>query len=416
MSNDLTNKATIVVIGASHAGVACAFALRKEGWEGKIILYDSDPELPYHKPPLSKTYLTGSKDVEATPLKAKDSYEIENIQLCLHTKVLSLNPRTRTVKLNDGKVQSYDKLILATGVRPIVPPISGLENLKHIFYLRSVADVEGIRLALETKPKSKVVVIGGGYVGLEIAASLKKLGSDVIVLEREERILTRVTTATMSKFFEELHAINGVKVLSGKTVNSIKAVRDGIEVICSDSSVYPSDIVIVGVGVRVNTELAEEAGLVIENGIKVDTIMRTSNPEIYAIGDCTFHYNTHYDRYLRLECVQNALEQAKIAASAICGKAVINDAIPWFWSDQYDVKLQMVGLYDGYDNSIVRKEEKKQPCFSIWYFKGNKLLSVVAINNARAYVYGTRFIKANEAINKVNLADPSIELNPDNLV
>ena len=416
MSDNLKDQDICLIIGASHAGVNFAFTLRREGWEGPIVLYDTDPELPYHRPPLSKTYLTNAKGMAATPLKSEDSYERENIQLCLNTKVVSIDAKAQTIELNNGKVQSYDKLVLATGARPIIPAIRGLDSAKNVFPLRTAADVEDIRNALGDNSNKKVVVIGGGYIGLEIAASLRKLGSEVIVLEREQRILARVTAPEMSDFFEKLHEENGVDVLTEKNVTSVQTNIDRNEVVCSDGTMYPADILIVGVGIHVNKELAEQAGLLIENGIKVNPTAKTSDEHIYAIGDCTFHYNPHYDKYVRLESVQNAVDQAKIAAAAICGKDAVYDAIPWFWSAQYEVKLQIVGLSDGYDNIIIRKEVKDQPCFSIWYFRGEKLLSVDAINNAKAYVYGTKFIKTNQLINKENLADTSVEFKPENLI
>lgn len=407
---------TCVIIGASHAGVNCAFALRKEGWQGQIIMYDADPELPYHRPPLSKTYLTVREGIQNNPLKSLESYEREQIQLNLAIKVVGINSKERTIALSDGNIHAYGKLVLATGARPIVPSIEGLSNAKNVFLLRTLSDVEGIREALGENPKKEIVVIGAGYIGLEIAASLKKLGSNVTILEREERILARVTAPEMSDFFNELHEQNGVSILTGKNVESIDIDNSSNKVVCADGSAYPADVIVIGVGILVNTELAEQAGLAIENGIKVDATAKTTDDNIFAIGDCTFHHNPHYDKYVRLESVQNAVDQAKVAAAAICGKEVVYDAIPWFWSDQYDVKLQIVGLSDGYDNIVIRREEKEQPCFSIWYFSGERLLSVDAINNAKAYVLGTKFIKTGQLIDKTNLADASVEFKPVNFM
>ncbi|TMU57327.1 NAD(P)/FAD-dependent oxidoreductase [Flagellimonas algicola] len=416
MSDKTLKKLRCLIIGASHAGVNFAFALRREGWEGQIILYDADPELPYHRPPLSKTYLTNEAGMSVTPLKSAESYERGDIQLNLGVKVASIDSKTKKILLEDGSFQSYDKLILATGARPIVPSIPGLDTAKKVFPIRTVADVEGIRYALEDNPKKKIVVIGGGYIGLEIAASLKKLGVHVTVLEREERILARVASSEMSDFFYKLHTQNGVELLAGKNVISIEGDKENNVVVCSDGTKYPADIIILGAGIHVNTELAEHAGLTIKNGIKVDQTSKTSDEDIYAIGDCTLHYNPHYKRYVRLESVQNAVDQAKIAATTICGKEAVYDAIPWFWSDQYDIKLQIVGLFDGYDNMVIRKEEKDKPCFSIWYFREDELLSVYAINNAKAYVLGTKFLKTNQLLHKRNLSDATIELKSASLM
>lgn len=410
MTEKQTNDKICVVIGASHAGVNFAFALRREGWQGDIILYDSDPELPYHRPPLSKTYLTSEDGSDSNLLKSRESYEKEGISLFLGVSVTSIHREEHKIIFDNGTDQFYDKLVLATGARPLVPPWPGIAAAKNLFTLRTVADVGQIRSAITNSTKKKVVIIGGGYIGLETAASLRKLGANVTVLEREQRILARVTAPEMSDFFQELHAENGVAVLTAKNVTTIETNGDLNSVNCSDGSHYEADMIIVGVGIQVNKELAEKAGLTIDNGIRVDATARTSDKNIYAIGDCTFHHNPHYDRYIRLESVQNAVDQAKIAAAAITGKEVNYDAIPWFWSDQYDIKLQMVGLSTGYDKTVVRKEPDDPKKCSVWYFKDDTLLAVDAINNAKAYVYGTKFLKSGEKIDKNKLADASVEL------
>lgn len=399
---------TCVVIGASHAGVNFAFALRKEGWEGNIVLFDKDKALPYHRPPLSKKYLELEDSIQNNLLKPEDSYLKENMSLRLGKSVTKINREDQIITLEDGEVQSYDTLVLATGARAFVPPIKGLKDGNNIFTLRNIADVNGIREALNTSTSKKVVVIGGGYIGLETAASLKKLGADVTVLEREERILARVTTPYLSNFFHNLHESNGVKIYANKGVVEISNEGGKNVVICGDGSSYEADLIIVGVGIKVNSQLAEDIGLNIENGIRVETTTQTSDKNIYAIGDCTYHYNTLYDKFVRLESVQNAVDQAKIAAKNICGESAIYDALPWFWSDQYDVKLQIVGLSDAHDNTVVRLEGDKK--FSIWYFKGDTLLAVDSVNNAKSYVFGTKYIKSKAILDKLKLADPNSEL------
>lgn len=405
-----------VVLGASHAGVNFAFSLRREGWEGEILLFDSDPELPYHRPPLSKTYLTNGDTIEKNLLKPEESYKKEGITLRLGVTVSTINKEAHTIILEDGDVQPYDKLVIATGARPIIPPIPGIDTSKNVFPIRTAKDIADIRSALDQSKDKRIVIVGGGYIGLEAAASLKKAGADVTVLEREERVLARVTAPEMSNFFKELHTENEVPILTAKDVKAIETQKGYNEVLCTDGSRYIADILILGCGIRVNQELAKEAGLDIENGIRVNSMARTNDKDIYAIGDCTFHYNPHYDRFIRLECVQNAVDQAKVAAAAICGKESNYDTIPWFWSDQYDVKLQMVGLSEGYDRALVRKEVNRDNCFSIWYFKGDTLLAVDAVNNAKAYVYGTKFIKSGEKIDTSKLLDSSIEFKPSNLL
>ncbi|MGO4917908.1 NAD(P)/FAD-dependent oxidoreductase [Maribacter spongiicola] len=414
MSTETSNK-ICAVIGASHAGVNFAFALRKEGWEGAIILFDRDPEFPYHRPPLSKAYLTSEEGTQQDLLFPKQNYETDKITLKLGKTISSINRKEKSITVSDGSVQKYDKLVLTTGARPFIPPIKGLNTAKNVFAMRTAEDAINIRTSLK-KDHNKVVIIGGGYIGLETAASLSKLGASVTVLEREERVLSRVTAPEMSTYFEELHSKHGVSVLSNKNVTSINFDNNINEVHCADNSCYKADIIIVGVGIRVNTELAEEAGLEIENGIKVDANCKTNNDNIYALGDCTFHFNPHYKKYIRLESVQNAVDQAKVAAKSICGEAVAYDSIPWFWSDQYDVKLQMVGLSQGYNQTIKRIETDRDNCQSVWYFKDDELLAVDAINNAKAYMLGTRFIQKNQKIDKNKLSDISIAITPTSFI
>lgn len=410
MSENTNTNKTCVIVGASHAGVNLAFYLRNEGWEGKIILIDSDPTLPYHRPPLSKAYLTSNEGIEKNLLKSENNYQVENIDLQLNIRVLNIDRLKKRIALNNGSTQHYDKLVLATGARPIIPPIKGIKEAKNLFPLRTAKDVSGIKTAFENSKEKRVVIIGGGYIGLETAASLKKLGGHVVVLEREERILKRVTAPVMSNFFMDLHSKHDVSVLVNKNVSSIEQTNNSNVVICSDGSKYEADIIIVGVGIHVNLELAKEAGLDIENGIKVNEATQTSDADIYAIGDCTFHYNPHYKRNIRLESVQNALDQAKVAAASITGKEAIYNTLPWFWSDQYDVKLQMVGLSSGYNEVLTRKEEDSEGKLSFWYFKDDELLAVDAVNNAKAYVFGTKFIKGRNKIDKTKLIDPSVIL------
>ncbi|MCL5246283.1 FAD-dependent oxidoreductase [Cellulophaga sp. 20_2_10] len=400
-----------VVIGASHAGVNFAFNLRKEGWQGEVILFDSDPNIPYHRPPLSKSYIIDG-DLNSNLLKPLESYKKDNITLKLGVKVSSINRNIRTISIENKGTQKYDKLVIATGARPFIPPISGIDSAANLFPMRTANDAIEIKKAIDSSEKKRVIIIGGGYIGLETAASLKKTGASVTVLEREERILARVTAPVMSDYFMELHQQNDVQILTNNNVSFIKTENGLNTVFCDDETSFEADIVIVGVGIRVNTELADTVGLEIEQGIKVNEFSQTNDENIYAIGDCTFHYNPHYKRYLRLESVQNAVDQSKVAAASICDKDLIYDTIPWFWSDQYDVKLQMVGLSNGYNDVIVRKEETENTSFSVWYFKDDALLAVDAINNGKAFVLGTRFIKGKQKINKTKLVDVSIPMKP----
>ena len=400
-----------IIIGASHAGVNCAFNLRKEGWDGRIILYDTDPNTPYHRPPLSKSYIVDG-DLNSNLLKPIESYQKENITLKLGKKVTAIYRTKKTISIENEEDQKYDKLVIATGARPFIPTISGIETAKNLFAMRTANDAIEIKKAIDTSTKKRVVIIGGGYIGLETAASLKKIGAKVTVLERESRVLSRVTAPLMSDYFMELHQGNGVEILTKKNVVSIKNEKINNTIFCDDNTYYKADIIIVGVGIRINTELAKNADLKIDKGIQVNEYAQTTDDNIYAIGDCTVHYNPNYKKFIRLESVQNAVDQSKVAAAHICGKEIIYDAIPWFWSDQYDVKLQMVGLSTGYNEVLLRKENTENTSFSVWYFKGDELLAVDCVNNPKAYVLGTRFIKGKQKINKEKLVDVSLPMKP----
>ncbi|WP_144209627.1 NAD(P)/FAD-dependent oxidoreductase [Shewanella donghaensis] len=420
-----------LVIGASHAGVNLAFTLRKQGWLGDICLFDTDPSLPYHRPPLSKGALLN--DDQQAPLKSAESYAKANISLKLGISIVQINRDDKSIIDNLGNTHHYNKLILATGARAFLPPIAGIESSQQLFTLRTAKDVEQIKVALSNSPTKRVVIIGGGYIGLETAASLKKLGASVTVLEREPRLLARVTAPIMSDFFAQLHQQHDVGIFLNKNVEAIKLNKQQNSssqfVTCTDGTQYRADVIIVGVGITVNTELAAESGLKTDNqalnlkGIVVNKNLQTSDNNIYAIGDCTLHHNPYYDRVIRLESVQNAVDQAKIAATALCEVLDINnpkttgyDALPWFWSDQYNVKLQMVGLAQGYDEVLKRIELDDENKFSVWYFKGNKLLAVDAINHAKAYVIGTKLLKSNAIINKQKLLNSQLECTQQSFV
>jgi len=412
----MTDSEVCVIIGASHAGVNCAFALRKEGWEGQIILLDSDPNLPYHRPPLSKAYLSAEGVFDLAVLKSKESYKEASVDLRLGTHVVKLDAGNKLLHLHNSAEIAYDKLVLAVGAKAFLPAIKGASLVKNLFTLRRASDAEEIRSAFQALDQKRVVVIGGGYIGLETAASLSKVGAKVTVLERESRVLARVTAPQMSKYFSDLHCSNSVEIHCNQAVQAFHINGDSCEVVCNGSSVFNADMVIVGVGIRVNTELAAQADLQINNGIWVDESGRTNDQHIYAIGDCACQFHTHYERELRLESVQNAVDQAKNTAAVICGKEAKKSSIPWFWSDQFDVKLQMVGLSQGYNEVIIRYEKDKIDCLSAWYFLNEELLAVDAVNNAKAYVLGGRFIKGGIKIDKSKLSDEDIELKPANLI
>ena len=405
----MAKKQICIVIGASHGGVNFAFNLRKKGWKGEIILYDAESVFPYQKPPLSKSYLING-NLEHNFIKPPEAFKKENIFLELGKAVSSINKINKTIILENGTIRSYDKLVIATGARPLIPTKLRIDYSNNVFTLRTAEDVMNIKNTLQTSKEKRVLIIGGGYIGLEIAASLVKLDASITVLERERRVLSRVTVPVMSKYFTKLHQEHGVKILTKMNVTSIKSKANYSTILCNDGSSFDADVVILGLGIIINLELAKQANLDVDNGIKVNKFVQTTNEDIYAIGDCTNHFNPHYQQNIRLESIQNAIDQGKVAAAHICGENIIYDTIPWFWSDQYDIKLQIVGLSNGFDEVLVRKENKVQKSFSIWYFKGKELLAVDAINNPKAYVLGTKFIREKTLISKEILMDKTIPL------
>ncbi|MCF6221083.1 MAG: FAD-dependent oxidoreductase [Robiginitomaculum sp.] len=400
------NKACII-IGASHGGGQAAVSLRQSGWDGDIVLVGEESYAPYHRPPLSKEFLSGGKDIDDILIRPDATYETANI-LCVRDKrVDTIHPKDRLVFLDGGDTLQYDKLILATGARPRELPIPGAD-LPNVFYLRSADDV--LKIKAEIDAGKKAVIIGGGYIGLETAASLRKQGMTVTVLEMEDRILQRVTAPVMSEFYQRIHTEEGVKIVQNCAATEI---QDGLKVITTNGD-FDADMVIVGIGVIPNIELAADCGLAVGNGIIVDENCRTSDANIYAVGDVTWHHNPAYDRHLRLESVPNATEQAKTAALAICGNPKPYNALPWFWSDQFDLKLQIAGLSAGYDDIVLRGNPDIGRSFAAFYFKGDKLLAVDAVNRPGEYMVGKRLIPqtmgAEKIMDKKALADETIPL------
>lgn len=391
---------TCVIVGASHAGVNCAFALRNYGWSGKIILLDAAPHLPYAKPPLSKTFLTDQ--CEPAEIKNKSAYAQQDIDLRLGSRVLEIDSDNHTVFLEDASLILFDFLVLAPGAKAVIPPIEGVHS-SHVYYLRTLSDALKIKKATINNEKDKFLIIGAGYVGLEIAASLRKLQKSVVIVEREERILSRVTSEITSSYFYDLHTKNGVKIFCDKEVIRISKNAKQSSVLCADGTVFHADSIIVGVGAIPQTHLAEQAGLDIDKGILIDQNCRTSNPKIFAIGDCTRFKHPLYKDFIRIESIQNAVDQAKIAANNIAGNVVDYDSLPWFWSDQYEVKLQMAGLPVDYDNLIMRKKSDEE--VSIWYLKNDQIIAVDAINNPRAYMLGMKLIKSKSQVEPKKIKD-----------
>jgi len=396
-----------IVVGASHAAAQLAIRLRQQGWEGAITVLSDEYFLPYHRPPLSKDYLSGAKDLSDILIRPSAAYHKARVRFGLGMRVAGIDRPNKQILLDDGEFMSYDKLVLTTGAHVRKLPIPGAD-LPGVFYLRSISDVEQIKGYVGAGKKA--VIIGGGYIGLETAAMLKKVGMDVTVLEAMDRVLQRVTTEEISAFYTRVHREEGIDIVTQSQAKSIEGGKKVEKVICADGQEFDADLVIVGIGVIPATELAESAGLEVENGIKVNEFAQTNDPDIFAAGDCTNHYNPIYERRIRLESVQNAVDQATVAAASLCGKPKPYHALPWFWSDQYNIKLQIAGLSEGFDKVVVRGDMVNSRSFAAFYMKGGKILAVDAINKPQEFMWGKKLILGKTKVDEAKLADESIHM------
>jgi len=396
-----------VIIGASHAAGQLVASLRQKGWDGDITLIGDEAHLPYHHPPLSKDYLSGAKTSDQLLIRPEEAYRDAGVTLKLSQRVTKIDRDNKSVSTENGESIKYDKLVLATGARVRKLPIEGAD-LPGVYYLRDMSDVTAIKTSIEVSQRA--VIIGGGYIGLETAASLKKLGLEVTVLEAMPRILQRVTAPELSEFYKRIHTEEGVQIVEDVLASKIEQNGKKLTVKSSTDEAYPADFVIIGIGVIPNIELAAEAGLDVGNGIVVNEYCQTSDPDIYAAGDVTWHYNVKYDQHVRLESVPNATEQAKTVATHICGDAKPYDSLPWFWSDQFDLKLQIAGLSQGYDALVIRGDYKKSRSFAAFYFKRDKLLAVDAVNAPREFAMTRMILTKGQTLDRNKVADINLTL------
>ena len=396
-----------LIIGASHAAAQACVSLRQGGWSGEITVVGDEPNLPYHRPPLSKDFLSGQKDISDILIRPADAYKSADITMMLGTRIAAINPDEKTAITESAETLSFSKLILTTGARIRRLPIPG-QDLPHVYYLRDTQDVLAIKA--DVRAGKQAVIIGGGYIGLETAASLRKQGMEVTVLEAMDRILQRVTAPQLSAFYKRVHTEEGVKILENVGATEIVKTDDGLAVKTGDGQSLPADMVIIGIGVIPNTELASEAGLTVGNGIEVNEFCQTSHADVYAAGDVTWHHNPIYDRHIRLESVPNATEQAKTCADHINGKPKPYNSLPWFWSDQFDLKLQIAGLSTDYDDIIIRGDIEGSRSFAAYYFKGDKLLAVDAVNAPRDFMMTRMALSKGKNLDKAVLRDPEAEL------
>lgn len=396
--------AGIVVVGAGQAGSSCVAKLRALGHEGPITLIGSEPVPPYQRPPLSKKYLLGDMELERLYLRPESYYTENGIDLYLDQPINAIDRGAKTVGLG-GQDLPYDQLVLTTGSVPRRLPAAIGGALEGVYVARDLRDADA--MAPEFVPGRRVLIVGGGYIGLEAAAVAASKGLDVVLVEMAERILQRVAAKETSDYFRALHRRHGVDIREGMGLERLAGEGRVTGAVLSDGTVLDVDFVVVGVGIAPETTLAEAAGLEIDNGIKVDAHGRTSDPQIWAAGDCASF--PHGEGQLRLESVPNAIDMAECVAENIMGAGKTYVAQPWFWSDQYDVKLQIAGLNTGYDRIITRAGEKEGHV-SFWYYGGDRLLAVDAMNEPRAYMVGKRLIDSGKTADPARVADPASEL------
>ncbi|WP_432634663.1 NAD(P)/FAD-dependent oxidoreductase [Albidovulum sp.] len=393
----------IVIVGAGQAGASLAAKLRALGYAGSLTLIGEESAPPYQRPPLSKGYLLGEMELERLYLRAPTIREEQNETLRLGAKVTAIDPAARTLSV-DGETIGYDKLALTTGSVPRRLPAAIGGALGGVYTVRTLADVDA--MAPEFRQGRRLLVIGGGYIGLEAAAVAAKLGLEVTLVEMAPRILQRVASPETSAWFRNVHGDHGVKILEGTGLERLLGEDRVSAARLSDGTELAVDFVIVGVGIAPATELAEAAGLAIDNGIRTDEQGRTSDPSIWAAGDCaSFPYR---GGRLRLESVGNAIDQAEVVAENMLGAAKPYEAKPWFWSDQYDVKLQIAGLNTGYDRIVTRRGEGD--AVSFWYYQGDRLLALDAMNDSRAYMVGKRLIEMGKSPDPAAVENPATDL------
>jgi 3-phenylpropionate/trans-cinnamate dioxygenase ferredoxin reductase component len=399
----------IVIAGGGQAAVQAVDTLRRRGFAGKLTVVGDEPWHPYQRPPLSKKYLAGSLERERLLIRPAQYFADHDITACLGRRITEVARRERHVRLDDGGVLPYDALLLATGSRPRQLPVPGSE-LAGVYTLRTVADADRIRAACA--PGARLVVIGGGYIGLEVAATLRGLGMEVTVLEMAERVMSRVTCRQVSAFYEAEHTRHGVRIRCNEQVRALRgdAASGRVRAVLTEGGdEYPAEVVIVGVGVAPADELARAAGLECENGVVTDAHCRTSDEAIYAAGDCASHLNRLYGRHLRLESVDNAFEQGTTVAINLLGTPTPHDKLPWFWSDQFDLKLIIVGVAHGYDTTVVRGSPASRS-FSVCYLRGGELIAIDSINTPKDQMAARKLIAAHARPNVDKLADAGVAL------
>ena len=395
---------SIVIVGAGQAAAQAVQSLRQGGYAGRITIVGDEPSLPYQRPPLSKAYMKGEFDEERLYFKPGAWYEDQKVEVLLGTHVPRIDRAKKQVQLGHGGHLDYDYLILATGSRPRPLPVPGAD-LDGIHDLRTLTDVERIRPKMVAG--RRMVIIGAGYIGLEAAAVARQMDLDVTVIEMAPRVLARVTSPVISEFYAAEHGRQGVKILTGITLSHLEGADGHVTAaILGNGTRLPADMVLSGIGILPNEELAKEAGIACSNGILVDRDARTSDPLVFAAGDCAARPLVHYGRSGRLESVHNAIEQGKLAAAAILGQPRPAEDCPWFWSDQYDLKLQIAGLSQGYDTLVIRGDPASRK-FAVFYLKNGTLIAVDSVNSPPEFLASKKLIMSGAKLAPATLSDTS---------
>lgn len=391
-----------VIIGVGHAGVQAAASLREGGYEGEIVLISDETDMPYQKPPLSKGYLQGKQSAVAILFRSAAFYENNSIILKLGVKIANIHPNKNQIYSADGQVIDYTHLIIATGACNRKLNVSGADSTE-ILYLRNLSDAN--RIASKLEKSENVAIIGGGFIGLELAALAQEKGKKVSVIEAQGRLMERVLPEIISEVFQKTHEQNGVTIHMNTKV--LQVADKGIE---TDKGYIEADLILAGIGVLPESDVAMEAGINCENGILVNEFQQTSVPNIYAIGDVANHFNSFAGKNLRLESVQNAVDQGKVAANHILGKAEPYNAVPWFWTNQYQLKLQMAGISAGFDKYVVRGKPSADK-FSVYYFKNEQLKAVDSLNKAADHLNARKLLAAHITPTYEQIQDLNFNLN-----
>jgi 3-phenylpropionate/trans-cinnamate dioxygenase ferredoxin reductase subunit len=400
-------RAGTVIIGTGQAGFQTAASLRSEGYADPITLIGEEPHIPYNRPPLSKGFVLGTQDAESIELRPVNFYKTHQINLLCGERVVGISRAEKQIEIASGGNLSYDSLVLAVGASNRRLPVPG-GDLEGVLYLRSLAEAIFIKKRIEES--QRIVVIGGGFIGLELAAVASALGKSVTVIEALPRVMARVVAPIISEFFRELHTSRNVKILCGATVKEIRGTNGHVsEVVVSDGSTHAADLVLVGIGVVPNIELARESGLAVSNGIAVNEYLETEDKNIFAIGDCAEYPNAFAGGRVRLESVQNAADQAQCVAMTIAGHRTKYNSLPWFWTDQYEIKLQMAGISAGHDRVVTRGNAEARK-LSVFYFRDGKLIAVDSINRPADHMIGRKLIASGAKLTPEECADESVDL------